>query len=195
MASRIDVATTQAEVARQMGLSTGTVAKWWPRYQVEGRAGQVDRSSRPQRSPRRTAAKVEERICRLRRSSKRSPAYLSARTGVPQATVRRVPKHHGLNRLVWIDRPTGKLMRRYERSAAGELVHLDVKKVGRVPAGGAGGCMAAEAQNQMATPLASCWPCAARQMTRVSWSRVVRCRVRSGGCARWSWRACCCERP
>ena len=126
LVERIEAGTTQAEVARQIGLSRVTVAKWWHRYQADGHAGLVDRSSRPHRSPARTAAKVEERTCRLRRSAKRGPAQLSARTGVPQATVWRVPKHHGLNRLAWIDRPTGKLMRRYERSAAGELVHLDI---------------------------------------------------------------------
>ena len=133
---RIEAGTTQAEVARQMDLSRGTVAKWWHRYQAEGRSGLVDRSSRPHRSPARTAAKVEERICRLRRSTKRGPAYLSVRTGVPQATVWRVLKRHGLNRLSWMDRPTGRVIRRYERAGAGELVHLDVKKVGKVPPGG-----------------------------------------------------------
>lgn len=56
----------QAEVARQMRLSRGTVAKWWHRWCVEGEAGLVDRSSRPLRSPRRTDAGVEQRICRLR---------------------------------------------------------------------------------------------------------------------------------
>ncbi len=129
LVERIEAGTTQAEVARQMGLSRGTVAKWWHRYQAEGAAGLVDRSSRPHRSPRRTAGKVEERICRLRRSTKRGPAYLSVRTGVPPSTIWRVLKRHGLNRLSWMDRPTG-LIRRYERTAPGELVHLDVKKVG-----------------------------------------------------------------
>ena len=58
------------------------------------------------------------------------------RTGVPQATIWRVLKRHGLNRLSWMDRPTGQVIRRYEQSAPGELVHLDVKKVGKVPPGG-----------------------------------------------------------
>ena len=59
----------QAHVAAQMGLSRATVAKWWNRWQAQGRAGLVDRSSRPHRSPRRTDSKIEERVCRLRRSS------------------------------------------------------------------------------------------------------------------------------
>ena len=72
----------RVHVASQMGLSRGTVAKWWHRYRAEGEAGLADRSSRPHRSPRRTDPKVEERVCRLRRSTRRGPVYLAARTGV-----------------------------------------------------------------------------------------------------------------
>ncbi|MYJ81549.1 MAG: IS481 family transposase [Acidimicrobiaceae bacterium] len=96
----------------------------------------ADRSSRPHSSPRRTPARVEERVCRLRRSTRRGPVYLGARTGVPAATVWRILQRNGLNRLAWIDRPTGRVIRRYERSSPGELVHLDVKKVGQIPPGG-----------------------------------------------------------
>ena len=126
----------EAHVARQMGLSRGTVAKWWHRWLAEGEAGLVDRSSRPRRCPRRTDARLEERVCRLRRSTRRGPVYLGARTGLPASTVWRILKRNGLNRLSWIDRPTGRVIRRYERSAAGELVHLDIKKVGKIPPGG-----------------------------------------------------------
>ena len=115
---RVAAGEPQAEVARQMRLSRGTVAKWWRRWVEQGDTGLVDRSLRPSRSPRRT----EERICRLRRSTKRGPAYLSARTGVPASTIWRVLCRHGLNRL---DRLTGRTVRRYERSVPGELVHLD----------------------------------------------------------------------
>ena len=73
---RIEAGMPQAHVARQMGLSRGTVAKWWRRWCAEGEAGLVDRSSRPRNSPRRTPARVEERICRLRRSTRRRPVYL-----------------------------------------------------------------------------------------------------------------------
>ena len=126
----------RAHVASQMGPSRGTVAKWWHRYRAEGEPGLADRSSRPHRSPRRTDPKVEERVCRLRRSTRRGPVYLAARTGVPQATVWRILKRNGLSRLSWIDRPTGQVIRRYERAHPGELVHLDIKKVGKVPPGG-----------------------------------------------------------
>ena len=104
LVQRIEAGMPQAEVARQMRLSRGTVAKWWHRWCEHGEAGLVDRSSRPHRSPRRTAAGVEQRICRLRRSTRRGPVYLSARTGVPAATVWRILARNGLNRLAWIDR-------------------------------------------------------------------------------------------
>lgn len=119
-----------------MRLSRATVAKWWGRWVEHGDAGLADRSSRPDRSPRRTDAVTEERICRLRRATKRGPVYLSARTGVPASTIWRVLRRHGLNRLDRLDRPTGRTIRRYEKAAPGELLHLDVKKVAKVPPGG-----------------------------------------------------------
>ena len=136
MVQRIEAGTPQAHVAEQMCLSRGTVAKWWKRWQAEGRAGLVDRSSRPLRSPRRTDAAVEERVCGLRTSARLGPARLAARTGVPASTVHKILVRNGLNRLSWIDRPTGRVIRRYERPHPGDLVHLDVKKVGRIPPGG-----------------------------------------------------------
>ncbi len=136
MVRRVEAGMPQAHVAAQMGVSRGTVAKWWRRYVVEGEAGLVDRSSRPHRSPRRTPERLEERICRLRASTRRGPVYLSARTGVPASTVWRILKRNNLNRLSWMDRPTGRVIRRYERSSPGELVHLDIKKVGQIPPGG-----------------------------------------------------------
>ena len=125
---RVAAGEPQVEATCQMRLSRATVAKWWSRWVEHGDAGLADRSSRPNRSPRRTDAATEERICRLRRSTKRGPAYLSARTGVPASTVWRVLRRHGLNRLDRLDRPTGRVVRRYEKAAPGELVHLDVKK-------------------------------------------------------------------
>ncbi len=136
LVQRVAAGEPQAEAARQMVLSRGTVAKWLRRWVEHGDCGLADRSSRPRRSPRRTAARTEERICRLRRTTKRGPVYLSARTGVPASTVWRVLRRHGLNRLDVIDRPTGRVIRRYERSAPGELVHLDIKKVAKIPPGG-----------------------------------------------------------
>ena len=136
MVQRVAAGEPQAVVARQMNLSRATVAKWWHRWVEHGDAGLVDRSSRPHSSPRRTDAKTEEQICRLRRSTGRSPVYLSARTGVPASTVWRILCRHGLNRLDRLDRPTGRVIRRYEKSAPGELVHLDVNKAAKIPSGG-----------------------------------------------------------
>ena len=79
---------------------------------------------------------MEERILRLRRRERLGPARIAARLGLPASTVHRVLVRHQLNRLAWLDRPTGRPIRRYEHPRPGDLVHLDVKKLGRIPAGG-----------------------------------------------------------
>lgn len=68
--------------------------------------------------------------------SMRSPVRLAPRIWVPQAMAWRALKRRELNRLRWMDRPTGKAILRYEHCALGELVYLDVNKVGKVPRGG-----------------------------------------------------------
>ncbi|MFD4079704.1 IS481 family transposase, partial [Streptomyces bacillaris] len=78
----------------------------------------------------------EARICRLRQDRKLGPARLGPVLGMPASTVHRVLTRHGLNRLAFLDRPTGRLIRRYEREHPGELIHIDVKKLGRIPDGG-----------------------------------------------------------
>ena len=135
MVQRIEAGMPQPHVAKQMERSRGTVARRWPCWLAEGEAGVVYRSSRPRRCPRRTDAKLEERVCRLRRSTRRGPVYLRARAGLLASMVWRILKRNGLNRMSWIDRPTGRMIRRYERCAPGELVHLDIKKVGKIPRG------------------------------------------------------------
>ena len=75
---RIEGGMAQAHVAAQMGLSRATVAKWWNRWQADGEAGLVDRSSRPRRSPRRTPAAVEDKIVGLRRRKRWGPARIAA---------------------------------------------------------------------------------------------------------------------
>ncbi|MBK3647997.1 MULTISPECIES: IS481 family transposase, partial [Streptomyces] len=125
-----------AHVAAEMGISRATAHKWLSRWRAEGEAGLRDRSSRPRRTPHRTAAAVEERICRLRQDRKLGPARIGPILGLPASTVHRVLTRHGLNRLAFLDRPTGQVIRRYERSRPGELVHVDVKKLGRIPDGG-----------------------------------------------------------
>jgi transposase InsO family protein len=125
-----------AQVAAEMGISRASGYKWWRRFVAEGWAGLEDRSSRPHRSPNRTSRQLERRIERLRRSRKLGPARISWILDVAHSTVHRVLVRLGLNRLAWMDRPTGRVIRRIHTSRPGELVHVDVKKLGRIPAGG-----------------------------------------------------------
>lgn len=133
----------QAHIAAAMGISRKCVRTWITRYEDEGDAGLVDRSSRPHSSPRRTAAAVEDRIVELRRRERRGPAWIGAELGVPARTVSRVLVRRGQPRLAALDPMTGEVIRaskvtavRYERSRPGELVHMDVKKLARIPDGG-----------------------------------------------------------
>jgi transposase InsO family protein len=79
---------------------------------------------------------VERRIARLRRREKLGPLRIGHRLGMAPSTVHRVLVRLGLHRLAWLDRPTGRVIRRYERARPGELVHVDVKKLGKIRRGG-----------------------------------------------------------
>ena len=133
---RIESGWTVASAAESMNISRQCAHKWWRRYQDEGAGGLEDRSSRPRSCPHQTSARVERRIVALRQSRKLGPARLAGIVGVPASTVHRVLVRHGVNRLRWMDRPTGRVIRRIETSRCGELVHIDVKKLARVPVGG-----------------------------------------------------------
>jgi transposase InsO family protein len=133
----------QAHIAAAMGVSRKCVRTWIARYATEGEVGLADRSSRPHSSPTRTPAEVEDRIIELRTRERRGPDWLGAELGVPARTVSRVLARRGQPRLCALDPITGELIRsskvtatRYERSRPGELVHMDVKKLGRIPDGG-----------------------------------------------------------
>ena len=125
-----------AHVAAEMGISRPTAHKWLRRWRSEGESGLLDRSSRPRTTPHRTTPTTEARVCRLRQDRKLGPARLGPILGLPASTVHRILTRHGLNRLAHLDRPTGQPIRRYERDRPGELVHVDVKKLGRIPDGG-----------------------------------------------------------
>ncbi|WP_093749258.1 IS481 family transposase [Streptomyces sp. PAN_FS17] len=125
-----------AHVAAEMGISRPTAHKWIRRWKSEGESGLFDRSSRPHTTPHRTSAATEARVCRLRHNRKLGPARLGPILGLPASTVHRILVRHGLNRLAHLDRPTGQPIRRYEHDRPGELIHVDVKKLGRIPDGG-----------------------------------------------------------
>jgi transposase InsO family protein len=136
LVERIDAGRPIAHVAAEMGVSRRTAAKWWGRYLDEGEVGLVDRSSRPRRCPHQTPARIERRIVALRRTRKLGPARIASILGLPASTVHRVLVRQGLNRLSWMDRPSGQVIRRIHTDRPGELVHVDVKKLGRIPLGG-----------------------------------------------------------
>jgi transposase InsO family protein len=133
---RIEDGWTIAAAAESMNISRQCAHKWWQRYRELGVAGLADRSSRPHRSPNQTPARIERRIVALRQSRKLGPARLAGIVGVPASTVHRVLVRHGCNRLRWMDRTTGRVIRRIETIRPGELVHIDVKKLAKVPPGG-----------------------------------------------------------
>jgi transposase-like protein len=136
MVLRIEAGRPVAHVAAEMGISRPTAYKWWHRWSDEGEVGLVDRSSRPESCPHQTSEVVAAEIAELRRTLKLGPARIGHRLGVPASTVHRVLVRLGLNRLAWMDRPTGRVIRRYERDRPGDLIHVDIKKLGRIPDGG-----------------------------------------------------------
>jgi transposase InsO family protein len=125
-----------ARAAERYDVSWRTAAKWAQRYRDDGPAGMVDRSSRPHRQPNRTPAPVVRKIVHLRRKQRLGPVAIGDHLGIAASTVHAVLVRCRLNRLSHIDRSTGEPIRRYEHSAPGELLHVDVKKLGNVPDGG-----------------------------------------------------------
>jgi hypothetical protein len=136
LCARIEAGWTNTAAAESMQISRQCAHTWWSRHLDGGPEALVDRSSRPYSSPTQTPARVERRIVALRRSRMIGPARLAGIVGVPASTVHRVLVRHGVNRLRWLDRPTGRTIRRIETSRPGELVHIDVKKLAKVPPGG-----------------------------------------------------------
>jgi transposase InsO family protein len=124
------------EISAQYSVSRQTVYKWWARWRTEGDVGLWDRSSRPHSCPHQTSARLERRIVRLRTSRKLGPARIGGIVGAPASTVHQVLCRQGMNRLAWMHRPTGRVVRRIVTSRPGELVHVDAKRLARIPAGG-----------------------------------------------------------
>jgi transposase InsO family protein len=126
---------TIAKAAEAAGVSRQTATKWLRRYRQAGAGGLEDLSSRPRRSPRALLEPQVQAILVARHELGFGPHRLAAVVDVPRSTIGDVLRRHGLSRLSDRDRPTG-IPIRYVREHAGELLHLDVKKLGRIPAGG-----------------------------------------------------------
>jgi transposase InsO family protein len=132
-----------AHVAKAMGISRQAAHRWLSRFAAEGPAGLVDRSSRPHVSPTRTSPLLEAVVVAARARHRRGPDWLGPELGIPARTVSRILARHQIPRLAECDPLTGERIRsskatavRYEKDRPGELIHVDVKKIGRIPDGG-----------------------------------------------------------
>ena len=135
LVSRIDQGWTQAQVAEAQGVSRSTAAKWWKRYREEGIEGLRDRSSSARRLPHALGETVVEAVCALRRELGAGPHRIAYELGLAASTVYGVLRRRGLSVLARLDRTTRAVIR-YEREHPGDLIHLDVKRLGRIPDGG-----------------------------------------------------------
>jgi len=133
----------QAHIAAAMGVSRKCVKTWIDRFAAEGEVGLVTRSSRPRTMPTRTNDEVEQKVLAARAEYRDGPDVLGPKVGVPARTVSRILRRHGVPYLRECDPITGDVIRsskqtavRYERDRPGELVHMDVKKLGKIPDGG-----------------------------------------------------------
>ena len=122
------------QAAEAAGVSERTVGKWLRRFREEGLAGLQDRSSRPMSSPSRTKESIRQRILVLR-SKRLTVRDIFETTGVPPSTVSRILRGAGVSRLRSLEPPEPP--NRYERDRPGDLLHVDIKKLGRI-VGGAG---------------------------------------------------------
>jgi transposase InsO family protein len=125
-----------ARAAERFQVSRPTAHRWATRYRDQGPAGMADRSSRPHHSPRRTPAPVVRQVVHLRWTQRLGPAQIAPQVGLAPSTVHAVLVRCRISRLAQLDRATGQPIRRYEHPQPGDLVHVDTKKLGNIPAGG-----------------------------------------------------------
>ena len=126
--SVIEGGLSQAHAALKFAVTAKIVKRWVERYQAEGRDGMADRSSRPRHSPGATAKAVADRIVALRRQ-RFTARHIASVVAVSPATVSRVLARAGLSRLK--DLEPAEPVRRYERDEPGDMIHIDIKKLGR----------------------------------------------------------------
>jgi len=124
-----------ADAAKAMGVSRQTAYKWLRRFRDEGPAGLTDRTSAPKRCPHRLDSDMVATIVAARLETLHGPHRLAYALGHPRSTIYGVLRRAGVSRLDFIDRPTRTVVR-YERARPGELLHVDVKKLGRIREGG-----------------------------------------------------------
>jgi transposase InsO family protein len=128
IARQIESGQTPEAAARAAGVCPRTARKWWARFKAEGVEGLKDRSSRPHRLRQPTPAAIVERVEALRRQ-RFTGKQIAAELGISPATVSRILKRLGLNRLAALE--PAEPVCRYEREHPGELIHIDIKKLGR----------------------------------------------------------------
>lgn len=122
-----------ARAAEATGVSRATVYKWIRRFRAGGSFD--DASSRARRRPHALPEVDVERVRQARVELRQGPHRLAAQLGMPRSTIYGVLRRNGMSRLRDFDRPTGRAIR-YVRERPGELIHMDIKKLGRIPAGG-----------------------------------------------------------
>ena len=132
-----------SHVAKELGISRQCAHRWINRHRSEGAAGLQNRSSRPRSCPTKTSSQREAAVVVARMLDRDGPLRIADTTGVPARTVSRILARYGFPPLSWLDPLTGETIRssratanRYERKRPGELVHIDVKKLGKIPDGG-----------------------------------------------------------
>lgn len=143
LVQRIQSGRAVAHVAAEMGISRTTAWRWWRRFRDQGPAGLIDRSSVAHAHPHRTGPCVETRVRIMRHLTRRGPVFIAGKLGMHASTVGRVLRRHRTPLLRDVDPVTGariraerRTARRYEHDYPGSLVHIDVKKLGRIPDGG-----------------------------------------------------------
>lgn len=144
LCQRVDAGRPICHVAAEVGIARQTLGKWYARWCAHGEEGLIDHSSRPRSSTNQTAAEVEERVVAMRRKHRVGPVQLVSKLAaegiaVPASTIWRILVRHGISRLRDLDLDGADLRepaRRYEWHAPGEMIHVDVKKIGRIPDGG-----------------------------------------------------------
>lgn len=139
----VDGGWSYVRAAERFSVSVTTVRRWAERYRLFGEAGMIDRSSRPHVCPNQLPQRTERRIIKLRVTRRWGPARIGYFLGLNPSTVHKVLVRYRCPRLKWTDPATGVRIktsradrRSYEHDNPGDLVHVDVKKLGRIPDGG-----------------------------------------------------------